>query len=98
MYVDFPWSLQHWLPFWSGAEHHDFHHMAFVNNYSTSFRWLDYIFGTDDKYRAHKAKLAAVRRKGASKEEQEALEKKFLEETEREGVIAEQLAEKSSRW
>ena len=28
---DFPWSLHNFLPFWSGAEHHDFHHMAFTN-------------------------------------------------------------------
>ncbi|KAJ1961527.1 C-4 sterol methyl oxidase [Dispira parvispora] len=49
---DFPWSLRNWVPFWSGAEHHDYHHMAFVNNYSTSFRWWDYLCGTDGKYRA----------------------------------------------
>jgi len=51
---DFPWSLHNWIPFWSGAEHHDFHHQAFVNNYATSFRWWDYIFGTDTKYRAYR--------------------------------------------
>jgi methylsterol monooxygenase len=55
--VDFPWSLQHIFPLWSGADHHDFHHMAFVNNYSTSFRYLDFLFGTDNKYRAYKARL-----------------------------------------
>ncbi|KAJ1926297.1 C-4 sterol methyl oxidase [Tieghemiomyces parasiticus] len=63
---DFPWSLRHWLPFWSGAEHHDYHHMAFVNNYSTSFRWWDYLCGTDLKYRAwrkeHDHKLAAAKK------------------------------------
>lgn len=21
--LDFPWSLQHWFPAWSGADHHD---------------------------------------------------------------------------
>ncbi|KAF8586848.1 hypothetical protein K439DRAFT_1408268 [Ramaria rubella] len=56
---DFPWSLHHIFPLWSGADHHDFHHMAFVNNYATSFRYLDYLFGTDNKYRAYKAKLAS---------------------------------------
>jgi methylsterol monooxygenase len=25
---DFPWSLRHFIPFWSGADHHDFHHMV----------------------------------------------------------------------
>lgn len=28
---DFPWSLRNIFPLWSGAEHHDFHHMAFTN-------------------------------------------------------------------
>ncbi|KAG9294692.1 hypothetical protein G9A89_008171 [Geosiphon pyriformis] len=53
---DFPWSLRHFLPFWAGAEHHDFHHMAFVNCYSTSFRWWDYLCGTDVKYHQYRKK------------------------------------------
>ncbi|KAI9462607.1 hypothetical protein F5148DRAFT_1276568 [Russula earlei] len=57
---DFPWSLQHIVPFWSGAEHHDFHHMAFVNNFSTSFRWWDRILGTDDKYRTYRERMRAA--------------------------------------
>ncbi|KZT33350.1 sterol desaturase [Sistotremastrum suecicum HHB10207 ss-3] len=28
---DFPWSLRHILPFWGGADYHDFHHMSFIN-------------------------------------------------------------------
>lgn len=70
--------------------------MAFVNNYSSSFRWLDHIFGTDDKYRAYKERVAAAQAemKNASKEEKSQLEKKFLEETEREGEIAEAAAER----
>lgn len=91
---DFPWSLQHILPFWSGADHHDFHHMAFTNNYSTSFRWLDYLFGTDDKYRTYKAKVKAAKA-GA---ERVVLEKKLLEETEKEGLFAEKKAEAVSFW
>ncbi|KAI8599140.1 C-4 sterol methyl oxidase [Dissophora ornata] len=51
---DFPWSTHHWLPFWSGSEHHDYHHMAFTNNFSSSFRWWDHIFGTNKKYLAYK--------------------------------------------
>ncbi|KZT54049.1 sterol desaturase, partial [Calocera cornea HHB12733] len=57
---DFPWSLNKLIPFWSGADHHDFHHMAFTNNYSTSFRYLDHWFGTDKKYHAYKARLRAA--------------------------------------
>jgi methylsterol monooxygenase len=44
---DFPWSLRHFMPFWSGAEHHDDHHKYFTGNYASSFRWWDYILGTE---------------------------------------------------
>jgi len=53
---DFPWSLPHWVPFWSGAEHHDYHHYAFTNCFSTSFRVWDSVFGTDKAYHAFRAK------------------------------------------
>ena len=57
------------------------------------------IFGTDDKYRVHKAKLAAARAemRNASKEEHDRLEQKMLEETEREGVRAAEEAENYGR-
>ncbi|ELU38872.1 C-4 methyl sterol oxidase [Rhizoctonia solani AG-1 IA] len=86
---DFPWSLNRIIPFWSGADHHDFHHMAFVNNFSTSFRWLDHWFGTDDKYLAYKKRLATVAAKDRA-----ALEKRLLEEAEKEGILAADEAEK----
>ncbi|KAJ1798844.1 C-4 sterol methyl oxidase [Coemansia sp. RSA 2399] len=60
---DFPWSLHNLLPFWAGADHHDYHHAAFVNNFSSSFRWWDTIFGTDTKYHAHKARLATQKQR-----------------------------------
>lgn len=44
---DFPWSLHHFLPFWSGADHHDMHHQYFVGNYASSFRWWDYFMDTE---------------------------------------------------
>lgn len=56
---DFPWSLQHFLPIWSGADHHDYHHEKFSANYSTSFRIWDYIFGTEGSYRANRKALKA---------------------------------------
>ena len=90
-FLDFPWSLNHILPFWSGAEHHDFHHMAFTNNFSTSFRWWDRIFGTDIKYREYRARVNAMMRKmggGCTKEQQAAIEHKLLEEVEAEGLRA----------
>jgi methylsterol monooxygenase len=67
--------------------------MAFVNNYSTSFRWLDYFFGTDDKYRAYKKRTAAakaeLKKKNASEAEMKAMEEKMAAEAEREGLMAE---------
>ena len=71
--------------------------MAFTNNYSTSFRWWDRIFGTDDKYRAYRARIKAAKdaMKGASKEDLAALERKFLDEVEQEGIRAEAEAEGS---
>ena len=69
---DFPFSLHNWVPFWAGADHHDYHHMAFMDNFASSFRYLDFIFGTDERYRAHKAKLRkakeAAAQRGASRE------------------------------
>lgn len=44
---DFPWSLRHFVPFWSGADHHDDHHKYFIGNYASSFRWWDYLLGTE---------------------------------------------------
>ncbi|EJD06589.1 C4-methyl sterol oxidase [Fomitiporia mediterranea MF3/22] len=99
---DFPWSLQHIFPFWAGAEHHDYHHMAFMDNFASSFRYLDFIFGTDERYRAHKAKLnkmkEAASKSGASREEQEAMEQKLMEESERIGIAAEAKAEAKRVW
>ena len=69
--------------------------MAFTNNYSTSFRWWDRIFGTDDKYRQYKARVnaAKVAMKGASIDKQREMERKLQEEVEREGLRAEAKAE-----
>lgn len=69
--------------------------MAFTNNYSTSFRWWDHLFGTDDKYRAYKAKLKAAKEQGKNVKK---LEQELLEETEKEGIIAEQQAEQTGVW
>lgn len=85
--------MQHWVPFWSGAEHHDFHHMAFMNNFSTSFRWCDFIFGTDTKYRAYRKRINAMKKSGLSAAEFAAMEKKMMDEAEAEGLKAEAEAE-----
>ena len=44
---ELPWSLHHFLPFWAGADHHDVHHEKFIGNYSSSFRWWDYVMDTE---------------------------------------------------
>ena len=55
---DFPWSLRHMLPVWAGADFHDYHHMAFVGNYASSFRWWDWLMGTDVAYKNWKSKAS----------------------------------------
>ncbi|KIK59671.1 hypothetical protein GYMLUDRAFT_44109 [Collybiopsis luxurians FD-317 M1] len=94
---DFPWSLQHILPFWSGAEHHDFHHMAFTNNYSTSFRWWDRIFGTDDQYLVYRERVKAAKAKATSKEEFLKAEQALMDEVLAEGLKAESAVEERSK-
>ena len=86
---DFPWSLQHILPFWAGADHHDFHHMAFVNNFSTSFRWCDYVMGTDNKYHDYVTRVRAAKKAAKSPEELKALEQRLASEAQAEGLRAE---------
>ncbi|GAA5821819.1 hypothetical protein JCM11251_001040 [Rhodosporidiobolus azoricus] len=51
---DSPWGLRHWFPLWAGADHHDFHHQMFVGCYSSSFRHLDWLFGTDTSYHLYR--------------------------------------------
>lgn len=63
--------------------------MAFVNNFSTSFRWCDRLFGTDDKYRQYRERMRAMKKANMSKEEFAAMERKMLVEIEAEGVKAE---------
>ncbi|PPQ68122.1 hypothetical protein CVT24_002948 [Panaeolus cyanescens] len=95
---DFPWSLHNFVPFWSGAEHHDFHHMAFTNNFSTSFRWWDRIFGTDDKYRAYRKKVREAKKAmaGQSEEKKKEWEQALMRQIEKEGIEAEKEAEAKS--
>lgn len=66
---DFPWSLHKIIPFWSGADHHDYHHEKFVGCYSTSFRWMDHLFGTDKSYKEYRKKQALEKSKKQGKKE-----------------------------
>lgn len=36
-----------------GIRFHDFHHKNFVGNYSSSFVWWDWLFGTDKQYKEY---------------------------------------------
>ncbi|KAF8493739.1 C-4 methyl sterol oxidase [Russula emetica] len=92
---DFPWSLQHIVPFWSGAEHHDFHHMAFVNNFSTSFRWWDRLLGTDKKYLAYRERMRAAT-KGLDAAQRKAVEEKMVVAEEEAGFAAEKEVERQA--
>ncbi|KAJ3929215.1 MAG: hypothetical protein NXY57DRAFT_1050147 [Lentinula lateritia] len=86
---DFPWSLKHFLPFWAGADHHDFHHMAFTDNYATSFRWWDSIFGTDHQYHAYRARVKAAKAKAATADEFYKAEQEINAQILSEGLLTE---------
>ncbi|KAF3610558.1 hypothetical protein DY000_02044657, partial [Brassica cretica] len=50
----FPWSLSNFLPLYGGADFHDYHHRLLYTksgNYSSTFVYMDWIFGTDKGYR-----------------------------------------------
>lgn len=72
--------------------------MAFTNNFSTSFRWWDRIFGTDDKYRQYRERIKAAKAsmKNGTVEQQKEIERKLLEEVEAEGLRAEAEVERSA--
>ena len=63
--------------------------MAFVNNFSTSFRWCDWLFGTDTKYREYRKRINEMKRLNLSKEEFAAMEKRLADAAEQEGLRAE---------
>ncbi|KAI9325326.1 hypothetical protein DFJ73DRAFT_869985 [Zopfochytrium polystomum] len=55
------YGAQSFVPFFTGADWHDYHHYAFVGNYSAIFRVWDRVFGTDVGYNRHQEKLAKMR-------------------------------------
>ncbi|XP_071789039.1 methylsterol monooxygenase 1-like [Asterias amurensis] len=56
---DLPLNPLHLLPFYGGARFHDFHHMNFTGNYSSTFTYWDKIFGTDKQFIEYNEKEAA---------------------------------------
>nr|KJB83740.1 hypothetical protein B456_013G261900 [Gossypium raimondii] len=64
----FPWSLSNFLPLYGGADFHDYHHRLLYTksgNYSSTFVYMDWIFGTDKGYR----KLKALKHNGVGVED-----------------------------
>ncbi|KAH7549989.1 hypothetical protein JRO89_XS13G0114500 [Xanthoceras sorbifolium] len=58
----FPWSLSNFIPLYGGADFHDYHHRLLYTksgNYSSTFVYMDWIFGTDKGYRKLKALKSA---------------------------------------
>ncbi|KAG6512191.1 very-long-chain aldehyde decarbonylase GL1-10-like [Zingiber officinale] len=61
---DFPWIPTKFIPFYGGAEYHDYHHYVgehSQSNFASVFTYCDYIYGTDKGYRYHKALLAKLK-------------------------------------
>nr|QFF91458.1 methylsterol monooxygenase 1 2 isoform 2 [Potamotrygon motoro] len=54
---DIPWNPLHLIPFYGGSRFHDFHHMNFVGNYSSTFTWWDKLFGTDLQFHVFNDKV-----------------------------------------
>jgi len=47
---DFPWSITKYIPFYGGAEYHDYHHYVgrqSHSNFASVFTYCDYLYGTD---------------------------------------------------
>lgn len=47
---DFPFSLTKYIPFYGGAEYHDYHHYVggqSQSNFASVFTYCDYLYGTD---------------------------------------------------
>ncbi|XP_014493574.1 methylsterol monooxygenase 2-2 [Vigna radiata var. radiata] len=58
----FPWSLSNFIPLYGGADFHDYHHRMLYTksgNYSSTFTYMDWIFGTDTGYKNLKASKKA---------------------------------------
>ncbi|KAG8659366.1 hypothetical protein MANES_02G032800v8 [Manihot esculenta] len=47
---DFPWTPTKYIPFYGGAEYHDYHHYVgrqSQSNFASMFTYCDFIYGTD---------------------------------------------------
>ncbi|XP_073102317.1 very-long-chain aldehyde decarbonylase GL1-10 [Elaeis guineensis] len=61
---EFPLNPTKYIPFYGGAEYHDYHHYVgsrSQSNFASVFTYCDYIYGTDKGYRYYKAHLAKLK-------------------------------------
>lgn len=61
---DFPWSPTKYIPFYGGADYHDYHHYVggqSHSNFASVFTYCDYIYGTDKGYRYQKKLLGKLK-------------------------------------
>ncbi|XP_054810183.1 methylsterol monooxygenase 1-1-like isoform X2 [Prosopis cineraria] len=61
---DIPWSPTKYIPFYAGAEHHDYHHYVggqSHSNFASVFTYCDYIYGTDKGYRYHRKMIRKLK-------------------------------------
>ncbi|XP_074317768.1 methylsterol monooxygenase 1-1-like [Silene latifolia] len=73
---DFPWTPTKYIPFYGGAEHHDYHHYVggqSQSNFASVFTYCDYIYGTDKGFRYQKKLLAKLKEESSSNGQQNGL-------------------------
>ncbi|KAI3710962.1 hypothetical protein L2E82_40762 [Cichorium intybus] len=61
---DFPWTFTKYIPFYGGADYHDYHHYVggqSQSNFASVFTYCDYIYGTDKGYRYQKRLLQQLK-------------------------------------
>ncbi|KAE8727736.1 Methylsterol monooxygenase 1-3 [Hibiscus syriacus] len=61
---DFHWTPTKYIPFYGGADYHDYHHYVgqqSQSNFASVFTYCDYIYGTDKGYRYHKKVLRKLK-------------------------------------
>ncbi|KAK1325464.1 Methylsterol monooxygenase 1-1 [Acorus calamus] len=64
---EFPLNFTKYIPFYGGAEYHDYHHYVggqSQSNFASVFTYCDYIYGTDKGYRYQKKLLAKLKLNG----------------------------------
>ncbi|KAI3727530.1 hypothetical protein L6452_16146 [Arctium lappa] len=67
---DLPWTFTKYIPFYGGADYHDYHHYVggqSQSNFASVFTYCDYIYGTDKGY-GYQKRLLQQLRDGVGKE------------------------------